>query len=129
MNAIEVSIWMQSKLDKEGCLYQDDVVDYLVKAGINSLIRENWDGNLVLERKLLNEFRKLNQDQVVWVKPDKYWRFRVPEDELGRDARLLKGTDLFSIAYKKINIPILYRASKTKFYVEQRITSYGLCFS
>lgn len=87
MNATEASTWMRSQLDREGCLYQDDVVDYLVKEGAEALLRENSDGNLVLERKLLNEFRKLTQDEVVWVKPDKYWRFRVPEDESGRDAR------------------------------------------
>lgn len=87
MNAKEVSQWMRSKLDLEGCLYQDDVVDYLVKFNINSLLRENSDGNLALERQLLNEFRKLTQDEVVWVKPNMYWRFRVREDEPGRDAR------------------------------------------
>lgn len=87
MNAIDASRWMQSKLDEEGHLYQDDVLDYLVKTGTNSLVRENSSGNLVLDLSLLNEFRKLNEDQVVWVKPDKYWRFRVPEDESGRDAR------------------------------------------
>jgi len=87
MNAPEVSMWMRSQLENEGCLYQDDVVDYLVRAGAESLLRENSDGNLALERKLLNEFRKLTQDDVVWVKPEKYWRFRVPEDEPGRDAR------------------------------------------
>jgi|TARA_R110001592_G_scaffold152074_5_gene379295 hypothetical protein len=87
MNAVEVSIWMQSKLNSEGCLYQDDVVDYLVRASENSLLRENNDGNLVLESKLLTEFRKLTKDDVVWVKPYKYWRFRVLEDEPSRDAR------------------------------------------
>jgi hypothetical protein len=87
MNAAEVSVWMRSKLDLEGCLYQDDVVDYLVKYNVDALLRENSDGNLVLERKLLNEFLKLTQDEVVWVKSDMYWRFRVPEDEPGRDAK------------------------------------------
>lgn len=87
MDAKEVSIWMKSKLDSDGCLYQDDVVDYLVRTSENSLLRENSDGNLVLERKLLAEFRKLTKDDVVWVKPDKYWRFRILEDEPGRDAR------------------------------------------
>ena len=87
MNAAQVSMWMKSQLDTEGCIYQDDVVDYLVKSGSEHLLRENTDGNLVLEKKLLNEFRKLTQDEVVWVKPDKYWRHRVAEDEPGRDAR------------------------------------------
>lgn len=87
MDATEISLWMQSELSKDGCLYQEDVVDYLVKAGENTLLKENSDGNLVLEQKLLNEFRKLTPTDVVWVKPDRYWRFRVPEDEPGRDAR------------------------------------------
>jgi hypothetical protein len=87
MDAAEVSIWMRSQLDNDGCLYQDDVVDHLVRGAENSLLSENNDGNLVLERKLLAEFRKLTQYDVVWVKPDKYWRFRVLEDEPCRDAR------------------------------------------
>ena len=87
MDASEVSLWMKSQISKDGCLYQDDVVDYLIKAGEDSLLRENSDGNLVLDRRLLNEFRKITHDDVVWVKPDMYWRFRVPEDEPGRDAR------------------------------------------
>jgi hypothetical protein len=87
MDASGVSLWMKSQLSKDGCLYQDDVVDYLIKAGEDSLLRENSDGNLVLDRRLLNEFRKITHDDIVWVKPDMYWRFRVPEDEPGRDAR------------------------------------------
>ena len=83
----EVSLWMLIQQDNDGCLYQDDVVDYLLKAGADALIRENSDGNLVLHRKLLTQFRKKTEDNVVWVKPDKYWRFRVPEDEPSRDAR------------------------------------------
>lgn len=87
MNATEASLWMRSRLDKERCLYQDDVVDFLVKAKADELLKENSDGNLVLALKLLTEFRKLTQDEIVWVKPDKYWRFRVSEDGPGRDAR------------------------------------------
>ena len=87
MDEKKISLWMKNQLDKDGCLYQDDVVDYLVKQGKDSLLRENNDGNLVLDRKLLNEFKKLTLLDVVWVKPDRYWRFRVPEDESGRDAR------------------------------------------
>ncbi|WP_369920368.1 hypothetical protein AB8E32_19365 [Marinomonas polaris] len=87
MDAVVASLWMKAQLDKDGCLYQDDVVDYLVRGKADSLLKENNDGNLVLERKLLNEFKKLTPNDVVWVKPDRYWRFRVEEDEPGRDAR------------------------------------------
>ncbi|MBQ4773475.1 ATP-dependent RNA helicase HrpA [Pectobacterium versatile] len=74
-------------LKKERCLYQQDVVDYLVKADNEMHLKENADGNLVLSTKLVNKFRVDSGDDVVWVKPDKYWRYRVPEDEDGREAR------------------------------------------
>lgn len=87
MNAAEAAAWMQEVIEKEGCLYQDDVIDHLVRAKQESLLRENADGNLVVATPLLNAFRKLNEKTVVWVKPDRYWRKRVPEDEEGREAR------------------------------------------
>lgn len=87
MDTRSIALWMQSELDMHTCLYQDDVVDYLVKSQCEQLLRENSDGNLVLTPKLLNEFKKLNEHNVVWVRPERYWRFRVAEDEAGRDAR------------------------------------------
>ena len=87
MDAEAAAKWMLSELDKHGCLYQDDVVDYLVKAGEEGLLRENSDGNLVLGRQLLSAFQKVTEVKVVWVKPERYWRFRVAEDEPGREAR------------------------------------------
>lgn len=82
-----VADWMLARIIKDGCLYQDDVVDYLVKSKSEDLLRENADGNLVLGTAVLNAFRTLTPDNVVWVKPDLYWRFRVREDEPGRTAR------------------------------------------
>ena len=87
MDSKVVSEWMLTKLKKDGCIYQDDVVDFLVKSKKENLLRENAAGNLVLTREILNEFRKLTETNVVWVKSDKYWRFRVAEDEPSRDAR------------------------------------------
>lgn len=87
MDIQAVALWMHSQLEEEGCIYQDDVVDYLVKSKHEHFLRENADGNLVLSTNLLNEFKKLNHDTVVWVSSDKYWLFRVLEDEDGRNAR------------------------------------------
>lgn len=50
-------------------------------------MKENADGNLVLSIKVINKFRVSSRENVVWVKPDKYWRYRVAEDEDGREAR------------------------------------------
>ena len=51
------------------------------------LLRENADGNLVVGREVLDVFKSLAEATVVWVKPDRYWRLRVAEDEPGREAR------------------------------------------
>lgn len=87
MDVTQIANWMQNQLEKEGCLYQEDVVDFLVKNELENFLKENADGNLVLIPSVLNAFKKLNASSVVWVKPDLYWRFRVPEDEDGREAR------------------------------------------
>ncbi|EEU9147667.1 ATP-dependent RNA helicase HrpA [Escherichia coli O103] len=78
---------MLSALQKDGCLYQQDVVDYLVKVGNEQHLKENADGNQALSTKVINKFRVDSGGDVVWVRPDKYWRYRVPEDEEGREAR------------------------------------------
>jgi hypothetical protein len=74
-------------LRKDGCLYQDDVVDFLVRTQSEDLLVENADGNLAIGRAVLTAFKRDNESAVVWVKPERYWRYRVPEDEPGREAR------------------------------------------
>lgn len=82
-----VAAWMHTQVQREGCIYQDDVVDYLVKAKQEDLLTENSDGNQVVGRAVLAAFLKLTVTTVVWVKPERYWRWRVTEDEPGREAR------------------------------------------
>jgi hypothetical protein len=87
MDASTVAVWMLQQIDNESCIYQDEVVDYLVRAKREDLLVENSDGNQVIGKAVLAAFRKLTPESVVWVKPDRYWRYRVTEDEPGRDAR------------------------------------------
>lgn len=87
MELSAVAQWMLQQIILDDCIYQDDVVDYLVKSKQENFLTENTDGNQVIGKAVLSEFRKLTEANVVWVKPDRYWRFRVPEDEPGRDAR------------------------------------------
>lgn len=87
MSPDTVAAWIFSKIERDGCIYQDDVVDYLVKAKQEDLLTENADGNQVVGKAVLASFRKLTETTVVWVKPDRYWRVRVAKDEPGRDAR------------------------------------------
>ena len=83
----EAVLWMLNQLQKDKCLYQDDVVDHLVKTKSENLLVENADGNLALSRVILSSFLKHTAENVVWVKPHRYWRYRVAEDEVGREAR------------------------------------------
>lgn len=78
---------MLAQIEREGCLYQDDVVDYLASSGQAGLLRENDEGNEVLGKAVLAAFLALTAETVVWVKSDRYWRNRVAEDEPGREAR------------------------------------------
>ena len=78
---------MLSNLEKHGWLYQDDVVDFLVKNDQKKYLKENSEGNLVLKLSVNSAFKKQTEENVVWVKPDRYWRYRIAEDELGRVAR------------------------------------------
>lgn len=87
MTVEDIAQWMLAQLEKDGCLYQDDVVDYLVKNNQISMLKENSEGNLVLKLSVNSAFKKRTIDNVVWVKPDRYWRYRVAEDESGREAR------------------------------------------
>ncbi len=87
MDAKSIAYWMLDEIERHTCIYQDDVVDRLVKAKAENFLRENSDGNLVIGREVLDAFKKLTETSVVWVKPDRYWRFRVNEDEAGREAR------------------------------------------
>ena len=83
----DVIQWMLDNLEKDGCLYQEDVVDFLVKQNQMDFLKENADGNLVLKLSVNSGLQKLTEENVVWVKPDRYWRYRVNEDEPGREAR------------------------------------------
>lgn len=87
MDAKAASNWMLKKIQLDGCIYQDDVVDFLIRSNAENLVRENAEGNMVVGTELLNRFKKITESNVVWVKPDRYWRFRVEEDEPGREAR------------------------------------------
>jgi hypothetical protein len=78
---------MLAHVERDGCIYQDDVVDMLTKNGGDALLRENADGNLVLAKPVLDAFMKVSAETVVWVKPERYWRWRVAEDEPGREQR------------------------------------------
>ena len=87
MELDQVVSWMLERQSQEECIYQDEVVDYLLRSDNEEHLRENADGNLSLSTKVLAAFKKETSMNVVWVRSDRYWRYRVDEDEPGREAR------------------------------------------
>lgn len=83
----QTAAWMLSRIKAEDCVYQDDVVDYVLATHGEQWLRENADGNLVVGKEILAAFLAISKDTVVWIKPDRYWRWRVAEDEPGREQR------------------------------------------
>ncbi|WP_447779336.1 DUF6953 family protein [Variovorax boronicumulans] len=84
----ELAEWMHSRLEDQGCVYQDEAVDVALYRGANiELCRTNDDGNVVLATEVLAAFKKLDAATVVWVKADRYWRWRCSTDEPGREQR------------------------------------------
>lgn len=86
--ALGLAEWMYARLEDQGCVYQDEAVDVALYRGDDtSLCRINVDGNVVLATEVLTAFKRLDESQVVWVKPDRYWRWRCSTDEPGREQR------------------------------------------
>lgn len=88
MTPAELAAWMHTRLKDQGCVYQDEAVDRALYGARNpALFRINADGNIVLSAQVLSAFKALDADGVVWVKPDRYWRWRCTTDEPGREQR------------------------------------------
>ncbi|MDM0018372.1 DUF6953 family protein [Variovorax saccharolyticus] len=88
MTPEDLAQWMYSRLQDQGCVYQDESVGKALYPTSNEhLYRVNDDGNIVLATGVLAAFRKMDNEKVVWVKPDRYWRWRCSTDEPGREQR------------------------------------------
>lgn len=65
MEPKQIAQWMLAEIGVHGCIYQDDVVDRLVKDDTEELLRENTDGNLVIGKSVLETFKKLTETTVL----------------------------------------------------------------
>ncbi|WP_101492154.1 DUF6953 family protein [Variovorax sp. RO1] len=88
MTPEDLAQWMYARLVDQECVYQDESVDHaLYPDGHDALYKVTDDGNIHLAKEVLAAFRKLDDENVVWVKPDRYWRWRCDTDEPGREQR------------------------------------------
>ena len=80
----KVAEWMFKELKRVGKLHQDTAVYEIAEKFGSQFTYDNKDGNLAIRIDILDAFRELTKDSVVWVQEDRYWRMRTPYDEPGR---------------------------------------------
>lgn len=78
----DVAAFMKVQLNKEKDLYQEDVVYEIESRFGSDFVYENENGDLAIDRKVLEEFKKITPN-VVWVRGERLWRFREKHDEPG----------------------------------------------
>jgi hypothetical protein len=78
--AQKVAEWMLKELKQLGKLHQDTAVYEIAEKFGSRFTYDNEDGSLAIRIDILDAFRELTKDSVVWVREDRYWRMRTPGD-------------------------------------------------
>lgn len=77
---IDVAQWMHEYINKNKELYHEDVVYKIEEKYGSGFVRYNQQGNMVLNKEVLKEFRKLTEPDIVWSRSELYWRLRNKDD-------------------------------------------------
>ncbi|SPF77030.1 hypothetical protein ALP8811_02051 [Aliiroseovarius pelagivivens] len=79
----DVAEWMQQQ-SLSGELYQDDAVWTIMKKFGKQFTYDNANGNPAIDKKVLDKFKKISGDDIVWSRSGRLWRKRTARDEPGR---------------------------------------------
>jgi hypothetical protein len=80
----DVAEFMQRRLKQDQALYQDVVVYEILNKFGEEFTYINRNGNLSIDKSVLQEFRKLTEGSVIWQRGEGAWRFRQDYDAPGR---------------------------------------------
>lgn len=79
--ARDVAVFMLRHLSRNGgILYQRSIAFEIREQYGDDFVYINDDGHLGIARSVLSEFRKLTEDEVVWSRRQRLWRFRRDRD-------------------------------------------------
>ncbi len=78
----DVADFMKAQLNIKKYLYQEDVVYEIESRFGSDFVYINENGNLAIERKVLNKFREITPN-VVWERGERCWRLRENYDKPG----------------------------------------------
>lgn len=81
--AEDVARWMLEEVDAKGFLHQGRAVHEIEARFGDAFVHRNVLGNQRINRKVLETFRKLSEDSIVWDQSDKSWRSRRSGDQPG----------------------------------------------
>ena len=83
-NAKDVAQWMLEEVQRSGHLAQEQAFDEIQQKFGKEFTYINDRGGNAINKKVLNVFRRLSEDTVVWARTGHYWRMRKPGDEPSR---------------------------------------------
>lgn len=83
VTAGQVAAWMLEQVQGRP-LYQDEAVWTIEKQFGSQFTYNNNNGNLAIDEGVLEEFRTLSGDDIVWERGEKLWRMRTAHDAKGR---------------------------------------------
>ena len=83
-SAKDVAVWMLEELRREEMLDQEMAAYEIVDRFGERFTYYNDYGNLAISKAVLDAFRKLTGDDIVWCRSDRCWRQREEWDLPGR---------------------------------------------
>lgn len=81
---LEIANWILAKVRTSDEVFQEELVYEIQETFGDEFVYENENGNLAINRKVLNAFTKVSGDEIVWERGTRLWRLRQPGDEPGR---------------------------------------------
>ena len=79
-----VAEWMLQEVEREGLVYQETVAYDIERKFGDAFIYINEHGNPAISKGVLEAFRRISEDTVVWERQNRAWRKREPVDQPGR---------------------------------------------
>ena len=82
----DVAEWLNGFVDQNGAIKQSEAVAAIERLHGSQFTYVNQNGNRAIDRRVLQEFRRLTSGRVVWDRSLRGWRLRGPSDPAGRRA-------------------------------------------
>jgi hypothetical protein len=83
MTPQQAAEWMLEQFESKGFLYQEEAATHLLHLHNEELAYFDGNGNVCVGKQVLAAFKRLTPG-AVYERTEKFWRERLPTDQLGR---------------------------------------------